>query len=53
MGSECSCVKHDNEQEFTSGSASGTYKFKRFVCNEINKYNFIFIIIYNIVCTKR
>ena len=35
MGTECSCVKHDNEQEFFMGS--GPYNFKRFVCNEIIK----------------
>ena len=35
MGSECSCVKHENEQEFINGSGSGPYSFKKFVCNEI------------------
>ena len=37
MGSECSCVKHENEQEFINGSGSGPYSFKKFVCNEIIK----------------
>ena len=38
MGAECSCVKHDNEQEYVIGS--GAYGFKKFVCNEIIKNNF-------------
>ena len=43
MGAECSCVKHDKEQEYTIGE--GVYSFKKIVCNEIIKiilnYNYI------------
>ena len=50
MGAECSCVKHDNEQEYVIGS--GIYEFKKFVCNEIIKIILI-IIIYSIVFAKK
>ena len=53
MGAECSCVKHNNEQEYEEYFiGSGVYKFKKFVCNEIIKIILI-IIIYNIVFTNK